>query len=153
MLAELPTPKSSLSFWLGLRTKIPIYTTVFCRFLGNQNKIKGIRKRIACFSMLRSSSWSLALLLRSEAIIAEGFTFPFCAETPWKSIKWKLRSMEKTVIEGITFRFHFRGKSPKFLISSSAYKSLHYYAFFCTSSLSLSTPLTNHIMARVLNIF
>ena len=78
--------------------------------------------------MIRSSSWSLALLPRREVSIADGFNEAFCPEIFKIQFK-KIRHLKKIIIiqihfhiyEGIssinkdnyptaTFGFHFRAK-------------------------------------------
>lgn len=53
----------------------------FSSFRSNQRNPDANVEKFTCFSMLRSSSWSLALLLSREANIADGFTVPFCPKT------------------------------------------------------------------------
>ena len=83
--------------------------------------------KFTCFSMIRSSSWRLALLPRREVSIADGFNEAFCPEIfiiQFKKIRHffkKIIQIQIHIYEGIssinkhnyptaTFGFHFRAK-------------------------------------------
>lgn len=64
----------------------------FTQFRKEAKQLKNYKKKIkekyeTCLSMFRSSSWSLALLPRTEASIADGFKVDFCAAKQSKSIQ------------------------------------------------------------------
>jgi hypothetical protein len=72
-------------------------------------------KQKTCFSMFRSSSWSLALLLRREASIADGFDEPFCPEKFENTLKkstffFEIQIQIHQKHPTTTFRFHFCAK-------------------------------------------